>query len=131
VGPHLYVAPDAHQLPTEKLLELLGVLKYPFAERLARDPAFLAARIGVLRADLEAMSHYQYREGELLDAPITAISMRHDLWSYPLRTETWRYHTQQRADVVHWEGDHYFNMRHPDRVHELVRDFAVNSAAAE
>jgi surfactin synthase thioesterase subunit/acyl carrier protein len=131
VGPHLYVAPDAHKLPTEKLLELLSVLKYPFAERLKRDPAFQQARLGMIRADLEAMSAYQYQEGEPLDAPITAVSMRHDLWSYPLRTESWRHHTKQRAEVVHWPGDHYYNMRHPEKIHELVRELARSSVAAE
>src|SRR5262249_21636416 len=86
VGPHLYVAPDAHKLPTEKLLELLGVLKYPFAQRLRDDPSFRGERLGTIRADLEAMASYQYRQAAPLGAPITAISLRHDLWSYPLRT---------------------------------------------
>jgi surfactin synthase thioesterase subunit len=125
------VAPDAHKLPTEKLLELLSVLKYPLAERLKRDPGFQAARLAMIRADLEAMSAYQYQEGEPLDAPITAISMRHDLWSYPLRTESWRHHTKQRAEVVHWPGDHYYNMRHPEKIHELVCELARSSIAAE
>jgi len=131
VGPHLYVAPDAHQLPTEKLLELLGVLKYPSAERLKRDPAFRQARIEMIRADLAAMSRYQYVEGELLDAPITAISLRHDLWSYPLRTDSWKQHTKQHADIVQWDGDHYCNMRQPERIAELISAFALSSVAAE
>ena len=131
VGPHLYVAPDAHKLPTEKLLELLSVLKYPFAERLKRDPAFRQARLAMVRADLEAMSAYQYHPSEPLAAPITAVSMRHDLWSYPLRTESWRHHTKQRAEVVHWPGDHYYNMRHPEKIHELMRELTQSSVAAE
>lgn len=121
VGPHMYVAPDAHKLPTDKLVELLGVLKYPFADRLKHDRVFLNDRIAMIRADLEAMAVYQYQETEALSIPITAIALRHDLWSYPLRTDTWKYHTRDRCEVVQWDGDHYVNMRHPERIHELVR----------
>jgi surfactin synthase thioesterase subunit len=127
VGPHMYVAPDAHKLPTDKLIELLGVLKYPFADRLKHDPAFLNDRIGMIRADLEAMAVYQYQETDALGIPITAISLRHDLWSYPLRTDTWKHHTRDRCDVVQWDGDHYVNMRHPERIHELVRSIALSA----
>jgi surfactin synthase thioesterase subunit/NAD(P)-dependent dehydrogenase (short-subunit alcohol dehydrogenase family)/acyl carrier protein len=128
VGPHLYVAPDAHKLPTDKLIELLSVLKYPFAARLKQDRAFLNDRIAMIRADLEAMAVYQYRETDALGIPITAVAMRHDLWSYPLRTDTWKHHTRARCDVVHWDGDHYVNMRHPDRIHELVCAMAQSAA---
>jgi acyl transferase domain-containing protein/surfactin synthase thioesterase subunit len=120
VGPHMYVAPDAHRLPTEKLLELLSVLKYPLISRLQREPAFLEERIGMVRADLEAMATYQYRRRDPLAVPITAISLRHDLWSYPLRTDTWQHHTQDRCEVVTWPGDHYENLRQPERVHQLL-----------
>ena len=125
VGPHMYVAPDAHRLPTDKLIELLGVLKYPFADRLKQDLAFRNDRIGMIRADLEAMALYQYQETDALGAPITAVSLRHDLWSYPLRTDTWKHHTRARCEVVQWDGDHYVSMRHPERIHELVRSMAA------
>jgi surfactin synthase thioesterase subunit len=78
VGPHLYVAPDAHKLPVEKLLELLGVLKYPLARRLRDDPGFRDERLGTIRADLEAMASYQYRPAAPLSLPITVISLWHD-----------------------------------------------------
>jgi len=128
VGPHKYVAPDAQKLPNGKLLELLGVLKHPWAERLRNDAAFLKERIDTLRADLGAMAAYQYQPGDPLDVPITAVSLRHDLWSYPLRTDTWILHTRARCDVVEWEGDHYFAMRHPERIHELLKRFAIRTA---
>jgi surfactin synthase thioesterase subunit/NAD(P)-dependent dehydrogenase (short-subunit alcohol dehydrogenase family)/acyl carrier protein len=131
VGPHLYVAPDAHRLPTDKLLELLSVLKYPFSERLRRDPKFRAARLDGIRADLEAMAAYEYRTRELLAAPVTAISFRHDLWSYPLRTESWQLHTQEGCQVIEWEGDHYYALQHPERVHDLARTFVSRAIAAE
>jgi surfactin synthase thioesterase subunit len=102
VGPHKYVAPDAQTLPGAKLLELLGVLRYPWAERLRTDPAFRDGRLDAIRADLGAMAAYEYRRADPLDDPITAVSLR------------------PRCDVVEWEGDHYFAMRHPDRIHELV-----------
>jgi polyketide synthase 12/epothilone polyketide synthase D len=130
VGPHLYVAPDAQKLPTEKLLELLSVLEHPFAERLKNDRAFLNGRIGALRADLEAMAGYQYQPGDPLDVPITAVSLRRDLWSYPLRTDAWRAHTRDRCEVVEWEGDHYFAMRHPARIHDLLKRCAVAASDA-
>jgi surfactin synthase thioesterase subunit len=126
VGPHKYVAPDAQKLPVAKLLELLDVLKHPWAERLKNDPGFLSGRIDTLRADLGAMAAYEYEPADPLDAPITAVSLRHDLWSYPRRTDTWAVHTRGRCEVVEWEGDHYFAMRHPERVHELL----VRSALA-
>jgi surfactin synthase thioesterase subunit/acyl carrier protein len=127
VGPHKYVAPDAQKLPNGKLLELLGVLKHPWAERLKSDPAFLRERIDMLRADLGAMAAYEYRPADPLDVPITAVSLRHDLWSYPLRTDTWTLHTRARCEVVEWEGDHYFAMRHPERIHELLMRSAVTA----
>ena len=74
------------------------------------------------------MAAYQYQPAEPLDAPITAVSLRHDLWSYPLRTDTWGLHTRARCEVVEWEGDHYFAMRHPERIHELLKRFAVGAA---
>ena len=121
----MYVAPDAQKLPTGKLVELLGVLEHPFAERLKNDRAFLNERIGTLRADLEAMAAYQYQPADPLDVPITAMSLRRDLWSYPLRTDTWTAHTRDRCEVVEWEGDHYFAMRHPERIHELLKRCAM------
>jgi surfactin synthase thioesterase subunit len=121
VGPHLYVAPNAHRLPTEKLLELLNVLRYPFADRLRRDRSFLDQRIELIRADLEAMASYEYQPSEPLETPITAVSLRHDLWSYPLRTNTWAAHTAIGFRVEEWEGDHYNSMRQPKRIHELIR----------
>lgn len=121
VGPHLYVAPNAHQLPTEKLLELLGVLHYPFIDRLRRDRAFLDERQGLIRADLEAMASYQYHSAQPLPVPITAISFRHDLWSYPLRTKSWRDHTGAGFRLEEWPGDHYGAVAYPERVDRLIR----------
>jgi surfactin synthase thioesterase subunit len=131
VGPHLYVAPDAQSLPSNKLVELLSVLKYPFIDRLRHEPEFVAARLDGIRADLEAMATYEYRKRELLTMPVTAICLRHDLWSYPLRTESWKEHTQERCQVVEWEGDHYYALQHPERVHELARSFLPSAIAAE
>jgi surfactin synthase thioesterase subunit len=70
----------------------------------------------MIRADLEAMAGYQYRRSEPLHVPMTAVSLRHDLWSYPLRTDTWKAHTSAGCEVLEWEGDHYFPMRHPERI---------------
>ncbi len=131
VGPHLYVAPDAHELPAPKLLELLAVLRHPCAARLQSDPDFQRARLPQLRADLEAMASYQYQQTELLAAPITALAFRHDLWSYPLRTGSWQRHTQEHCELVHWDGDHYQSMQHPDRIHDLLSSFAFAAIAAE
>jgi len=130
VGPHMYVAPNAHKLPTDKLLELMRVVKYPFAARLENDPDFLRERIGMLRADLEAMASYQYQETELLRAPITAVSLRHDLWSYPLRTDTWKHHTEGGCEVVTWDGDHYYTLTGIERIHELVQSLTARAVAA-
>jgi surfactin synthase thioesterase subunit/aryl carrier-like protein len=129
VGPHLYVAPDAHRLPTPKLIELLQVLSYPFAARLKEDPSFLAERLGMVRADLAAMASYQYQSSERLKAPITAVSLRLDLWSYPLRTPSWQSHTDARCEVVEWPGDHYYTLRHPERIHEVIRSLSVTNEA--
>jgi surfactin synthase thioesterase subunit/acyl carrier protein len=125
VGPHKYVMPDAQKLPKDKLLELLGVLKYPFAERVKNDSAFLNERIGMIRTDLGAMAAYQYERADPLEVPITAVSLRHDLCSYPLRTDTWKVHTRDQCDVIQWEGDHYLPMRHPERIHELLMNSAI------
>jgi surfactin synthase thioesterase subunit len=67
------------------------------------------------------MASYEYEETRPLGAPITAIAMRHDLWSYPLRTDSWMAHTRERCDVVQWDGDHYAAFRSPQRLKELVR----------
>lgn len=131
VGPHLYVAPDAHRLPTPKLLELLRVLKHPAAIRLECDPQFQLARLPVVRADFEAMANYQYVDAEPLDCPITAMSLRHDLWSYPLRTDSWRHHTAHQCKVVERAGDHYLTLREPDLIDDLLRPSASGSVAAE
>jgi acyl transferase domain-containing protein/surfactin synthase thioesterase subunit/NADPH-dependent curcumin reductase CurA/NAD(P)-dependent dehydrogenase (short-subunit alcohol dehydrogenase family)/acyl carrier protein len=131
VGPHLYVAPDAHRLPATKLLELLRVLKYPHSARLESDLEFQGPRLALIRADFEAMSAYQYAESDALAAPITAISLRHDLWSYPLRTESWRHHTLERCEVVERDGDHYVTLRHPELIDDLLRASNARSVAAE
>jgi surfactin synthase thioesterase subunit len=120
IGPHLYVAPNAHTLPAEKLLELLSVIGYPFATRLREDLKFQQQRLPIIRADLEAMAGYEYTPRRPLELPITAISLRHDLWSYPLRTDSWKLHTQEDCRVLEWEGDHYAPLRHPNRVHEEI-----------
>ncbi|MDB5862182.1 MAG: malonyl CoA-acyl carrier protein transacylase, partial [Ramlibacter sp.] len=121
MGPHLYVAPNAHKLPADKLLELLRVIGYPFARRLGEDTEFQRRRLPVIRADLEAMAGYEYTQSRPLELPITAISLRHDLWSYPLRTDSWKLHTLNDCRVLEWEGDHYAPLRHPELIHEEVR----------
>ncbi len=121
VGPHLYVAPDAHRLPTPKLLELLRVLQYPLAARLETELDFQRERLALIRADFAVMAGYSYREREPLAIPITAISLRHDLWSYPLRTASWQHHTERRCEVVERDGDHYVTLRHPELVDALLR----------
>jgi surfactin synthase thioesterase subunit len=131
VGPHLYVAPDAHKLPDEKLLELLTVLKYPLVQRLTDEPTFAGARLPEIRADLEAMASYQYLPDERLTIPITAISFRHDLWSYPLRTESWRIHSHASCEVLEWPGDHYYALHNPGRIDELVKSVLMQPLAAE
>jgi surfactin synthase thioesterase subunit len=77
-----------------------------------------------VRADLEAMARYDYRSGSLLDVPITAIALRHDLWSYPRRADTWQLHTVRECRVVEWSGDHYHAMRSPEALTELMREIA-------
>lgn len=131
VGPHLYIAPDAHRLPVPKLFELLRVLKHPAVSRLESDSAFRLERLPLLRADFEAMASYEYVDGEPLGAPITAVSLRHDLWSYPLRTDTWRHHTACECHVVERAGDHYLPLREPDLIDDLLRASASGSVAAE
>jgi surfactin synthase thioesterase subunit len=131
VGPHLYIAPDAYAVPEPKLLELLHVLKYPYAARLRDDSAFRRERLPLVRADLEAMSEYQYLEGDPVSVPITAIALRHDLWSYPLRTSTWGQHTSCGVQLLEWPGDHYVPMAAPERVGEVIEALAQRSAAAE
>ncbi|MFZ5894797.1 MAG: SDR family NAD(P)-dependent oxidoreductase [Myxococcota bacterium] len=131
VGPHLYVAPDAHRLPDAKLLELLRVLKHPVSGRLDVDSEFRTERLPLIRSDFEAMAAYHYSGGQLLDTPVSAISLRHDLWSYPLRTDSWRQHTAQRCEIVEHAGDHYLTLRQPELVDELLRASASRSVAAE
>jgi medium-chain acyl-[acyl-carrier-protein] hydrolase len=127
VGPHLYVAPDAYRLPTPKLVELLRVLKFPGSESIREDGKSSEDTLRRVRADLEAMARYDYRSGTLLDVPITAISFRHDLWSYPRRAETWELHTAQDCRVVEWPGDHYYAMRSPQALTALIEEIARSS----
>ncbi len=131
VGPHLYVAPDAHQLPDQKLVELMRVVKHPAASRLDSDPDFQRERLPMLRTDFEAMATYEYVAREPLDAPITAISLRHDLWSYPLRTSSWSHHTTHALDLVEMSGDHYVTLRRPEIIEDLLKSTESPSAAAE
>lgn len=129
VGPHLYVAPNAHRLPTEKVLELLSVIEHPHVAELRSNEEFRTRRMPSLRGDLEAMATYQYESQEPLTTPITAISQRLDLWSYPLRTESWMLHTAAACQVIEWPGSHYASFHQPERVHELVRGLAHSKAA--
>jgi surfactin synthase thioesterase subunit len=131
VGPHLYVAPDAHRLPTPKLRELLRVLKFPHCERLEGDATFQAERLAMLRRDFGAMASYEHQPSEPLDIPITAVSLRHDLWSYPLRTGSWQAHTKLRCDVVERPGDHFVPLREPAVLSEILRSLGARSVAAE
>jgi surfactin synthase thioesterase subunit len=131
VGPHLYVAPDAYTLAAPKLVELLQVLKFPHAARLRGDAGTGEKILDRVRADLEAMARYDYRAGEPLDVPITAIAFRHDLWSYPRRADTWSLHTARECRVVEWPGDHYYAMNSPQALAELIaqigRDLQANA----
>ncbi|MEJ2670136.1 MAG: thioesterase domain-containing protein, partial [Gammaproteobacteria bacterium] len=120
VAPHLYVAPNAHLLPDEKLVELMQVVKYPYAHELEVNALFRRNKLDLLRRDLKAMATYEYRSQAPLVCPITALSLRHDLWSYPLRTNCWRYHTHQRFEVKEWPGDHYQPLQRMDDVRSII-----------
>jgi medium-chain acyl-[acyl-carrier-protein] hydrolase len=130
-APHLYVMPNAHLLPDEKIIEVLDVIGHPLAQSLALDGARRQALMPAIRADFEIMAGYRYHPESPLSCPITAFRSRGDLWAYFYGTEAWREHTQGSFEVVTQPGDHFFIERDPTLVIDTVARALGLDAPAE
>jgi polyketide synthase 12/epothilone polyketide synthase D len=117
VGPHIYVAPNAHLIPDGKILDLFQVISHPLAAELRANEGLRREMMPLIRTDLEVMAGYQYVPGPQLDCPITVLAGRNDLWAYPLQAGTWAAHTRSpRVEVQMNDGDHFF----PDKKSDIV-----------
>ncbi|MFT7559710.1 MAG: surfactin synthase thioesterase subunit/NADPH:quinone reductase-like Zn-dependent oxidoreductase, partial [Flavobacteriales bacterium] len=109
VNPEIYTAPNGHLLDDSKLLELLDVIDCPLMD-LLRNEGDNTKLLSLVRSDLELMANYVSSKPIVFDCPITVITGRNDLWTYPLQANSWHRLTSAQENVVHvHEGTHYLN----------------------
>jgi surfactin synthase thioesterase subunit len=107
-----------HALPDEELLTEIQGRFSPIPEVLLRERELLARFLVPLRADLVAVETYEYRPGDPLPFPITALGGRNDRDVTAEELAGWSAHTRGGFGVEQLEGGHF--LADSPRLQELV-----------
>lgn len=72
------------------------------------DREFMELMLPAIRADFALVADYQYRDGPLLDVPITVLAGKYDKHVLSERLCRWREETTESCELRWFEGDHFF-----------------------
>lgn len=136
---HLFVSGRrAPQIPMERhdvramdLRELAGFLRRlgGTPEEVLADQAILGLLRTALAADFDVNELYEYVDGPLLDAPITAFAGTGDVGADPALMAPWERHTTGRFALRELDGGHFCAFEHSGQVHSLLTQDLARSLA--
>ena len=75
---------------------------------IASDPDMRSLVTQIMKADIEMLEAYSYRDEEPLDVPILALGGRNDASTPPEELEPWRVHTTSSFGTRLFDGGHFF-----------------------
>jgi acyl transferase domain-containing protein/surfactin synthase thioesterase subunit/acyl carrier protein len=120
-SPDLYFLPNVYLLDDQKIIEILQVINYPFADELDKDLTFRRKWMQTIRADFEVMNSYRpSKQRKVLDMPITSFKGRSDLWIAFYGVDSWKHYTTNSFELITHFGDHFFIQNNPSIVVEAV-----------
>jgi len=96
-----------HNLPEPQLIDAMLRMKGTPPEIL-QHPEWLQLFLPVIRADLEIVETYQYRDEPPLNCPIIAFCGSEDPEAPPVEMDKWRTMTENSFQRIEIEGDHFF-----------------------
>ena len=96
-----------HDLPEDELREALKRLNGTPKELLENDD-LMQLLLPTLRADFSVCETYVYRNGSLLNCPITAFSGLQDRRLYRSDLKAWDAQTNSSLSIKMFPGDHFF-----------------------
>jgi medium-chain acyl-[acyl-carrier-protein] hydrolase len=105
LGP---TAAPLHTLSDAELVRRVHESYGGIPQPLLDDPSVLAMFLPALRADLQLMEAYDYREAAPLNCPITVFGGRDDRNARPDDLAGWRLETTGPFAVQLFPGDHFF-----------------------
>lgn len=99
--------PPLHRLPEPELRQVLRELAGT-PEAVLRSDLLMEIFSPILRADMELVETYDYRDEPPLACPISAFGGRADRRVTEADLEAWRAHTAQRYELRMFDGNHFF-----------------------
>ena len=107
-APHVPVESPIHHLPDASFLRELED-RYGGVPSAARaDPQLLAYFLPVIRADLQLLASYRYRDEAPLACPLTALGGNTDVCVSAADLEQWRKHSTSSFESHVFPGGHFF-----------------------
>ncbi|MCB9761282.1 MAG: SDR family NAD(P)-dependent oxidoreductase [Alphaproteobacteria bacterium] len=99
---------DVHDLPKERLLEMMRLLNPPLSLLLRGDAGLWASMEAAVRGDFSILGTFQPPEAAPLDVPITAFYGADDGFAPGPRVADWSTRTTGRVTVYRRPGGHFF-----------------------
>jgi medium-chain acyl-[acyl-carrier-protein] hydrolase len=127
--PHLPERdPPLHPLPDSEFVAAVARRYNGIPASILHHAELLSLFVPILRADLELVETYTYRDEPPLDCPLSAFGGRQDDRSSETELGAWRLHTRAPFSLRMFPGDHFFlqTARAP-LVQEVVRQLKVAS----
>lgn len=120
-------SPPLHGLPESTFVERVLSRYNGIPPIVLRDPELMRLFLPVLRADLELVESYAYRQEEALECPISAFGGAEDPEVCYDDLSAWREQTRDSFKVRMMPGDHFFlNGARAPTVRAIVQDLVGN-----
>lgn len=107
-APHLHVPPIRYDASDSDFIDELQRLFNGFPRELLDDPDYLELFLPAVRADIEMLMTYRFREGPPLDCNITAFGGMDDPWVGKEGIQAWATHTSKTFGLHMVPGDHFY-----------------------
>ncbi len=119
-----------HQLPDDRMVDLLSRLYGAIPPSIAAEPDLLKPLLEALRADLEIHETYDHRPEAPLPCPISTLGGTSDRLVTMEQLRAWREQTAGPFVLKLFDGGHFYLREHERAVVQLVAADMEEAAAA-
>ena len=106
-APHERTTPMP-RLPDDEFVTFLEANYGPLPDVVRNDADLLRHFLPIIRADMDVLGTYRFREDEPLNCPITVYGGASDPTTSAEQLQAWAVHTSREFTLNIWPGDHFF-----------------------